>query len=74
MKYQILSSGKKKKSIISLSSAEFAHRVIKVKNNKWPSLNVLDIAEGLKIRLSVFCLFCSVIQFVNLLPLIQKYS
>ena len=31
MKFQILFSGKNKKNIISLSSAELAHRVVKVK-------------------------------------------
>ena len=31
MKYQILFSGKHKKSIINLSSAEFGQRVVKVK-------------------------------------------
>ena len=30
MKCQILFSGKNKKNIISLSSAEFAHRVVKI--------------------------------------------
>ena len=34
MKYQSLLSGKNKKNIISLSSAELAHRLIKVKEHE----------------------------------------
>ena len=36
MKCQILFSGKNKKNIINLSSAENAQRVVKVKPNLWP--------------------------------------
>ena len=36
MKCQILFSGKNKKTIMSLSSAEFANRVVKVKVNSSP--------------------------------------
>ena len=35
MKYQIMFSGKNKKNIINLSSAEFAQRVVKVKYRKY---------------------------------------
>ena len=34
MKYQILFSGKSKKNIINLLSAEYAHRVVKVEVQK----------------------------------------
>ena len=35
MNCQILFSRKNKKSIISLSSAEFAHSMVSVNNSKW---------------------------------------
>ena len=48
MKCQILFSGKNKKNIISLSSAENAQRVVKVKRN-------LDINQPSGIRFEHFC-------------------
>ena len=35
MKYQSLFSGKNKKDVINLSSAEFAQRVVKIKIHWW---------------------------------------
>ena len=46
MKCQTLFSGKNKKNIISLSSAEFAERVVKIKTSVNILIQILPEAKG----------------------------
>ena len=71
MKCLVLFSRKIRKNIISLSSAELAHRGVKVNQNQnWPDLDILIFAMLNKLRCHIHFLF-SVNQITSCRSLIQ---